>query len=364
MGQAHKLVIVLCILSQTTDGNCHTILQVPVQLRLGPVIFLEVMEELLRRRGQLQFLGYAGKCLPALEDLLLGGLVFKGNKYSSSVAILYRHTETLGGDGGCRRLDDLIVFDGAPYLQRLLLGLFFLTANVGNQVIHHFRPGLEGLAVNVTGGNISIVASDDAINAAGGTDNSGNNNPGGWNQGGMGSSGGELNISGGYIWFKSGGDGIDSNGSITLSGGTVVDNGPTSNGDSPVDADGTVTYSGTRIMALGSTGMMSEGYGSSGTYVASTGLNASEGTLVVVTDSDNNVLGAYTTTQQSAGIIFSSPEIVNGATAKIYTGGTLTGATAVGEDGFYTGGTYSGGTEVSTSSSGGNQGGPGGWGGF
>lgn len=238
------------------------------------------------------------------------------------------------------------------------------TVNGGDIKIQQCYEGLEGLAVNVTGGNISIVASDDAINAAGGTDNSGNNNPGGWNQGGMGSSGGELNISGGYIWFKSGGDGLDSNGSITLSGGTVVDNGPTSNGDSPVDADGTVTYSGTRIMALGSTGMMSEGYGSSGTYVASTGLNASEGTLVVVTDSDNNVLGAYTTTQQSAGIIFSSPEIVNGATAKIYTGGTLTGATAVGEDGFYTGGTYSGGTEVSTSSSGGNQGGPGGWGGF
>lgn len=38
------------------------------------------------------------------------------------------------------------VHQGTPQLQGLLLALFVLAADVGDDVIHHFRPGLEGFA--------------------------------------------------------------------------------------------------------------------------------------------------------------------------------------------------------------------------
>ena len=62
------------------------------------------------------------------------------------MAVLAGHPEALGGDGGPFRLDDLVALDVAPQLQRLLLALFLLAADVGDAVVHHLRPALEGLA--------------------------------------------------------------------------------------------------------------------------------------------------------------------------------------------------------------------------
>ena len=57
-----------------------------------------------------------------------------------------RHAQTLRGDVGFRRIDDLIALDMAPELHRLLLGLFFLAADIGDDVVKHFRPRIERLA--------------------------------------------------------------------------------------------------------------------------------------------------------------------------------------------------------------------------
>jgi len=60
------------------------------------------------------------------------------------VAVLTGYPEALGGDGGPLRLDDPAIFHPAPQLQRLLLAFFLLAADVGDAVIHHLRPALEG----------------------------------------------------------------------------------------------------------------------------------------------------------------------------------------------------------------------------
>ena len=62
------------------------------------------------------------------------------------MAILAGHPEALRRDGGTLGLDDLSVLNMAPELERLLLALFLLAADVGDAVIHHLRPALEGLA--------------------------------------------------------------------------------------------------------------------------------------------------------------------------------------------------------------------------
>lgn len=102
--------------------------------------------------------------------------------------------------------------------------------------------GLEGAAVNVFSGSISIQSTDDCINAA-------NADPSGYSY--------ELNIFGGTITARSdNGDGFDSNGDLTISGGYVTVWTANAADNEPLDADGTVAVSGGTVLAAGGSGGM------------------------------------------------------------------------------------------------------------
>ena len=102
--------------------------------------------------------------------------------------------------------------------------------------------GLEGAAVNIYSGDVSIVSTDDCINAA-------NPSLSGYSD--------ALNISGGtVVAYTTSGDGFDSNGDITISGGTVAVWTANAADNSPLDADGTVTISGGTVLAAGGSGGM------------------------------------------------------------------------------------------------------------
>ena len=104
------------------------------------------------------------------------------------------------------------------------------------------NEGLEGAAVNIFSGSINIQSTDDCINAA-------NDNLSGYYY--------ELNIFGGTITAHSdSGDGFDSNGDLTISGGYVTVWTANAADNEPLDADGTVTISGGTVLAAGgSSGM-------------------------------------------------------------------------------------------------------------
>lgn len=61
-----------------------------------------------------------------------------------------------------------------------------------------------------------------------------------------------------------GGDGIDSNGDLNVSGGEIYVSGPTSDGDSALDYDGAATITGGAIVAAGYSGM-AQNFGSDST---------------------------------------------------------------------------------------------------
>lgn len=104
------------------------------------------------------------------------------------------------------------------------------------------NEGLEGAAVNVFSGSISIQSTDDCINAA-------NADLSGYSY--------ELNIFGGTIMARSdNGDGFDSNGDLTISGGSVSVWTANAADNEPLDADGTVTVSGGTVLAAGGSGGM------------------------------------------------------------------------------------------------------------
>ncbi len=146
MAQRHEAVVVQVVLAQSADGHRHAVAEVTVQLRLGPVILLEVDDERLRRRRQVQLLRPARVGCPARQDLVLGGLTFEAYGHCRQVPIADRDPDALRRDQRALRRDDGAILNRAPDLQRLTDALLLLAANVRDNVVHHLRPQGEGLA--------------------------------------------------------------------------------------------------------------------------------------------------------------------------------------------------------------------------
>ena len=84
------------ILTQTANADSHAVFQHTVQLGLRAVIFLKVMQELLRGAGQLQILCGTVEFLPGLQNFFLRRLILKAHEHRAHVAVRDRHTQALG----------------------------------------------------------------------------------------------------------------------------------------------------------------------------------------------------------------------------------------------------------------------------
>lgn len=195
-----------------------------------------------------------------------------------------------------------------------------LTLNDGDITISRSYEGIEGLDIVINGGNVSLVSTDDGINAAGGNDSSGF---GGFKGGDMfTSSSGDITINGGVIVIDASGDGIDSNGGIYLNGGEVYVTGPTSGMDGALDyrTEGVVT--GGIIVAV-DTGQMAQNFSGSSTQPA---MLVSAGDIaageLVVTDADDNVLISFTPTKEYKCAVISVPEFAVGEAYTVSIGGS------------------------------------------
>lgn len=205
--------------------------------------------------------------------------------------------------------------------------------------------GLESTTINVNSGNIHIKASDDGLNAAGGNDGSAmGGRPG---QGGFSAGSGMINLRGGYLYVNADGDGLDANGSITMSGGTVIVCGPTNSGNGSLDYDGTFTKTGGTLIAAGSAGM-AQSISSSSTSCAImiTFTSAQKaGTIIRITDGSGKDVATFAPEKTYQSVIISTPDIIKGGKYTISYAGACTGSAT---DGLYSGGEYTGGTELSS----------------
>lgn len=201
-----------------------------------------------------------------------------------------------------------------------------LTVTGGTIRITGCYEGLEGQYVVISGGDITLTASDDGLNAAGGTDQSGQGGRDGMFGGpGMGaSSNGSITISGGTLAITAYGDGIDANGSLKITGGYIVVTGPTQGDTSTLDYDTSAVISGGTFIGTGASGM-AQTFSSSeqGVIAVSTG-EQSAGTQITLTDNAGNTLISYTPALSFAVVILSSPDLVQGETY-VLTVGTLSG---------------------------------------
>ncbi len=222
-----------------------------------------------------------------------------------------------------------------------------LTINGGTVSITRSYEGLEGGGITINGGDISVYASDDGINVASGNDESATG--GMWGRDAFASdSSCNLVIAGGNLYINSSGDGLDSNGTIEMSGGNVVVDGPASSGNGALDYGISFEITGGNLIAIGASGM-SENVTDGSTQCAAL-LNFSGslgGTMITITDSDNNVIASIKSTKNWGSLNISTPAIKTGETYNVCSDGTLSGATMIGPE-CYVGGTLSGETNLGT----------------
>lgn len=195
-----------------------------------------------------------------------------------------------------------------------------LEINNGTIDIKASYEGLESESIYIKGNSvINLVSTDDGINGAGGDGSSGDFRP-------STSGNGIIEISGGRTFINSGSDGIDVNGSITMTGGLVIIQGPTDNGNSALDYDRNFNISGGTLVALGSS-QMAQNVSSTSTQTTvmvnfAQAQNAE--TLLAIKSQDQEVVTVKPLKQYQS-IIVSSSSLVQGATLDVYTGGTHSG---------------------------------------
>lgn len=163
------------------------------------------------------------------------------------------------------------------------------------------------------------------LNAAGGADQSGFGGRGPDSFGGGSDS--SITISGGTLRIDASGDGIDSNGALTVSGGEIYVSGPMSDGDSALDYDGSATVTGGTVIAAGYSGM-AQNFGTDSTQgsILLTCQSASTETIRV-TDASGSVLAEFAPAKAYTCVVVSTPALKQGGTYTVTMGGESTDVT-------------------------------------
>lgn len=249
-----------------------------------------------------------------------------------------------------------------------------LTVLDGKITVLTSYEGLEANQITLAGGELDITASDDGINANGGSDGFSGGFGGGFGgrRSDMNSQSGDMTppdnsnmqtppdgnapsgnpptmpgqdaadstttddttdkqpvllITGGKITVNADGDGLDSNGDLRVEGGDITINGPSNGGNGALDIGtengGAGVIAGGTLIALG-TSSMTENFGSTSTQCAFlvTMNSFGAGETITITDSQGNVLYTGVTVKSANSVVFSSPDLTVGETYTLTIGST------------------------------------------
>lgn len=284
--------------------------------------------------------------IQAETDLKISAGVFTiqtGNGYNSSATDMTRSYKglkatnsiiTTGGDFILNTLDDAIHTNGTIEMQA---GTF--TIDTGDDGIHaddtlhiidgtiniqNAYEGLEAMNVMIDDGMITIVSSDDGINAVGGSD--GVATGGMFGQDNFGVASGEyyLTINGGTIIINANGDGIDSNKDITMNGGSLTIFGPSDDGNSAIDCDGTFNMNSGTLLAIGSAGMVEVPSTTSGQPTISfyfNNMQAAGSTITLKASDTDTTIFEETSPKNFQNIVFSSDNFSLNSNYDVYRDG-------------------------------------------
>ncbi len=228
-------------------------------------------------------------------------------------------------DGSCTvtAQEDALHANGSLYLYG---GTVTLTAgddgmDAAEQLVFHGGTGtvvqafegVEAAEILFLDGCYEIHAQDDGVNATDGTA-----------QGGMGTytDGASLHIAGGTFYVEAGGDGLDSNGNIQMTGGLVLVDGPENSGNGAIDANGSISCTGGTLIAVGSAGM-AEAPDSAGTVALT--LDSMQAAGTAVTFSGDGRTLSYVPQKSFQSVVVYSDQFTLDTAYTITLGGSCTG---------------------------------------
>lgn len=253
----------------------------------------------------------------------------KGLKSETGIVISGGSITLNTADDAVHSGGDISITDGTLFIRTGDDGIHSdtaLTIDGGSVDIQLAYEGLEAPSITQNGGYVSIVATDDGLNANGG--------------GGMfpfpsGEASGEadnsdtptLRITGGTLIVDSGGDGLDSNGNLYVEGGLVCVSGPSTNWDAALDSGegGELIFSGGTVMAAGYSGMMESpemaDNAQPAIYYAQSEY-CPDGAAVTLRDADGNLICEYAFAHSFNCVVITSPDIEVGQTYTLTMGDT------------------------------------------
>ena len=191
------------------------------------------------------------------------------------------------------------------------------------------KEGIEAATLNVYSGNITVNATDDGINAA-------NSDLTGYSF--------SYNQYGGTVYVNvTNGDGIDSNGTINLIGGTIEVYTPSQGDGDPFDAERGTYFKGATVLAVGHLGM-AQGYSATTPYVtfgSAGGMGGfggmggqtnlvTAGSAIQITDASGNVLYSAKAVRNASYILFASSKLTTGSSYSLKSGTTNSATSTAG----------------------------------
>ena len=185
--------------------------------------------------------------------------------------------------------------------------------------------GIEAEFVNINEGTLSIVATDDGINAGDSSDDTSvidpskpkHDDPAKVDENC------KIAFNGGYTYINSAGDGVDSNGHIYINDGKLVIDGPTDDNNGALDSGlGFITSGGT-VVAVGFSGMAGDLGQSSNIFSVSIYFPETQpaGTEIEIKNANDDVIISHTSAKEFNHLAVSTTQFVLGETYNIYLNG-------------------------------------------
>ena len=117
---------------------------------------------------------------------------------------------------------------------------------------------------------------------------------------------------GGSLYVNASGDGLDSNGNLTISGGYTVVCGPTQGDTATLDYESSGVITGGTFIGTGAAGMAQTFSDSEQGVIAVSAGSCAAGTAITLTDAKGNTIISYSPGVSFSVVILSSPEIIKG----------------------------------------------------
>ena len=210
--------------------------------------------------------------------------------------------------------------DGLHAEFHLLIGKKDSTTGPNINILYSYEA-IEGMSIRIYSGKIIATATDDGLNAAGGSSSSDERpspphllgegpNPG---PSGGGNSSYFISIYGGEINVFCDGDGLDSNGNVFIHGGDINIFSKTTGDNEPIDHDGNFTLFSATVLGVGSKGMtyVHNGISKGNQMCAYYSQSITKNKILKIKNGDGDIVKQGNITKNIDYIFYTSPDLDN-----------------------------------------------------